>query len=120
MAEKINIYRSYGEKLISLFAKLLFSKESHSLTSLARMLNCSKQTVLRLVGDIQRAYGVDIDERVRGNQKYYQLTTRKDIQPAFRLTEREMQVLYMCRAFTEHLIMKRSLIVGVLFINKRL
>jgi len=107
MPEKLNIYGSYGEKLISLFAKLLFTKESYSLTSLARMLNCSKQTVLRLVCDIQRAYGVEIDEMIKGNQKYYQLTTKKDIPPAFRLTEREMQVLYMCRAFTEHLLGKK-------------
>ena len=83
MAEKIDIYRSYGEKLISLFAKLLFSSESHSLTSLARMLNCSKQTVLRLVGDIRRACGVEIDEMVRGNQKYYRLVTRRNIPQSF-------------------------------------
>jgi predicted DNA-binding transcriptional regulator YafY len=71
------------------------------------MLNCSKQTVLRLVEDIRRAYGVEIDEMVRGNQKYYQLISRSDVPSAFRLTEREMQVLYMCRAFTEHLLGKR-------------
>ncbi len=107
MPGKLNIYRSYGEKLISLFAKLLFSRESHSLTSLAKMLNCSKQTVLRLVGDIQRSYGIEIEEMLKGNQKYYQLAIRKDIPPVFRLTEREMQVLYMCRAFTEHLLGKK-------------
>ena len=38
MAEKYDPYKSYGEKLIGLFARLLFSGESHSLTDLARML----------------------------------------------------------------------------------
>ena len=107
MPEKLNIYRSYGEKLISLFAKLLFSRESHSLTDLSRMLQCSKQTVLRLVGDIQRAYGIEIEEMVKGKQKYYQLTKKKEIPQVFRITRDEMQVLYMCRAFTEHLLGKR-------------
>ena len=107
MPEKLNIYRSYGEKLISLFAKLLFSRESHSLTDLSRMLQCSKQTVLRLVGDIQRAYGIEIEEMLKGKQKYYQLTKKKDIPQVFRITRDEMQVLYMCRAFTEHLLGKR-------------
>ena len=106
MPEKLNIYRSYGEKLISLFAKLLFSRESHSLTDLSRMLQCSKQTVLRLVSDIQRAYGIEIEEMLKGKQKYYQLTKKKDIPQVFRITRDEMQVLYMCRAFTEHLLGK--------------
>ena len=61
MPEKIDYYRSYGQKLISLFAKLLFTQRSHSLIELSRMLNCSKQTVMRLVDDIRRSYGVDVE-----------------------------------------------------------
>ncbi len=52
--------RSYGEKLISLFAKLLFTGRRYSLTELARSLGCSKQTVLRLIDDISLAYEVPI------------------------------------------------------------
>ncbi|MDX2441756.1 MAG: hypothetical protein QNK40_14550, partial [Desulfobacterales bacterium] len=33
------------------------------------MLNCSKQTVLRLVDDIRRSYGVDIEEMKEGIRK---------------------------------------------------
>lgn len=103
MPEKRNIHRSYGEKLISLFARLLFSRESHSLTELARMLNCSKQTVLRLVDDIQRAYFVNIEESFKGNRKYFRIQ-RPRIPPAVNLTEKELHVLQMCRAFSEHLL----------------
>src|SRR3972149_868176 len=46
MAKKLNYYRGYGKELISLFARLLFSGESYSLTELSRMLDCSKQTVM--------------------------------------------------------------------------
>ena len=103
MPKKIADFSSYGQKLISLFARLLFSRESHSLTDLARMLNCSKQSVLRLVGDIQKAYLVDIEENFRGNRKYFRIQ-RPRIPPVVNLTEKELNVLQMCRAFSEHLL----------------
>jgi predicted DNA-binding transcriptional regulator YafY len=104
MPEKRNIYRSYGEKLISLFARLLFSGQSYSLTELARMLHCSKQTVLRLLDDIRMAYGVDIDERYEGRRKYVRITRPGKVPPGMALTSMELDVLYMCRAFAEHLL----------------
>jgi len=106
MPEKLSPYKSYGEKLISLFARLMFSGQSHSLTELSKMLKCSKQTVLRLVNDIQRSYGVDIEESMQGNKKYYRLKKPKLIPPAINLTEMEMNVLRMCKAFSEHLLGK--------------
>ena len=104
MAEKRNIYRSYGEKLISLFVKLLFSGESYSLTELSRMLGCSKQTVLRLVNDIRMAYKVDIDERMEGNRKYFQIKRPATVPVTYSLTEMELNILEMCRDFTAHLL----------------
>ena len=71
MPEKRDYYSSYGQKLISLFAKLLFTQRSHSLIELSRMLHCSKQTVLRLVDDIRRSYGVEIEEAMENRKKYY-------------------------------------------------
>ena len=107
MAEKIDIYRSYGEKLISLFARLLFSGEKHSLTELARMLSCSKQTVLRLMEDIRKAYGVDIEESYSANRKYYRVKRPGVVKPIYPLTGLELAVLRMCRDFTSHLLGKK-------------
>jgi len=104
MPEKRNIYRSYGDKLISLFARLLFSGESYSLTDLARILHCSKQTVLRLVDDICRAYNIDIEETFEGNRKYFRIKKPGRIPPALHLTEMELNVLYMCQTFAKHLL----------------
>jgi predicted DNA-binding transcriptional regulator YafY len=106
MPKKLSPYMSYGEKLISLFARLMFSGQSHSLTNLSKMLKCSKQTILRLVNDIQRSYGVDIEENMQGNKRYYRLKKPKLIPPAINLTEMEMNVLRMCKAFSEHLLGK--------------
>ncbi|HOO47409.1 MAG TPA: HTH domain-containing protein, partial [Deltaproteobacteria bacterium] len=89
MPEKIDYYSSYGQKLITLFAKLLFSGESHSLTELSQRLRCSKQTVLRLVEDIRRSYGVDIEDTIRDNRKYYRMKTNGRIPPVLSLTNKE-------------------------------
>ena len=106
MPEKKDYYSSYGQKLISLFAKLLFTQRSHSLIELARMLNCSKQTVLRLVDDIRRSYGVEIEEFLEGKRKYYRIKRRSKNIPSLNITESELCSLYMCKTFAEHLIGK--------------
>jgi len=109
MPEKKDYYSSYGQKLISLFAKLLFTQRSHSLIELSRMLNCSKQTVLRLVDDIRRSYGVKIEEFLEGKRKYYRIKRLSGSAPSINVTESELNALYMCKAFTEHLMGKKPL-----------
>ena len=104
MPPKRNGHRKYGEKLISLFARLLFSRQSHSLTELSRMLDCSKQTVLKLIRDIKMAYGIDIEETVQYRHKYYRIRKKFGVDPSLNLTEAEVNTLQMCRAFTEHLL----------------
>jgi biotin operon repressor len=104
LPNKLDPYKSYGVKLISLFARLMFSSESHSLTDLSRMLGCSKQTVLRLVDDIRRAYGVEIEESIQERRKYFRLKKKTGKPPAIPLTSAEITTLQMCKAFAEHLL----------------
>jgi len=103
MPRKIND-KTYGEKLISLFAKLLFTGERHSLADLARMLDCSKQTVLRLVADIERSYKVNIEWSMEGRRRYFRLKTLSQQPPSLNLTTTELHALYMCRSFAQHLL----------------
>jgi predicted DNA-binding transcriptional regulator YafY len=104
MPEKLSDHRSYGEKLISLFARMLFTGASYSLTELSKMLGCSKQSVIRLVNDIRMAYGVDIEENIQGNRKYYRLVKQGKAAPVIPLTVSELTALQMCKTFTEHLL----------------
>lgn len=104
LPNKLDPYKSYGVKLISLFARLMFSSESHSLTDLSRMLGCSKQTVLRLVDDIRRAYGVEIEESIQERRKYFRLKKKTGKTPTIPLTSAEIMTLQMCKAFAEHLL----------------
>ena len=100
--------RPYGAKLISLFAKLLFTGRKYSLTDLSRSLGCSKQTVLRLIDDITLAYSVPIRDEIVGKRKYVWIdrvgASELASEPAALITETEHRTLQMCRAFTEHLL----------------
>ena len=53
MPRKRDMDKSYGEKVIRLFGSLMFAGRPHSLTELANMLDCSKQTIARIVRDIE-------------------------------------------------------------------
>jgi predicted DNA-binding transcriptional regulator YafY len=107
MPEKFDLYKSYGEKLIGLFVRLLFSGERHSLTELAQMLDCSKQTVLRLIDNIRKSYGINIEETKEGNRSFYRIRKPSASLKNIPLTEAELQSLLMCKSFTQYLIGKK-------------
>lgn len=106
MPEKFNRYRTYGQKLISLYTRLLFSQEKHSLTDLSKFLDCSKQNVLKLVEDIEQAYLVTIEKSMAGNRRYFQI--KRESLPPVNLTEHEIFTLQMCQVFTRHLMGKQQ------------
>jgi len=106
MGKKQDVYKSYGEKLISLFVKLLFSGDSYSLTELTRIISCSKQTVIRLIDDIDKSYDVEIEQSKIGNRHYYRIKKPTRI-PMMSVSETEFMVLQMCRDFTAHLLGKQ-------------
>ncbi len=107
MPEKFDLYKSYGEKLIGLFVRLLFSGERHSLTELAQMLDCSKQTVLRLLDNIRKSYGVNIEETKEGNRSFYRIKKPVASLKSIPLSDVELQSLLMCKSFTQYLIGKK-------------
>ncbi len=107
MQKKQTPDRSYGEKLIRLFARLMFTGQKHSLTELSDFLGCSKQTVLRLVDDITLAYDVPLRDEMRSGRKWVWIERgdhHAGQEPAALLSEGEHRTLQMCRAFTEHLL----------------
>lgn len=104
MPVKRNLYSSYGQKLITIFARLLFSGESYSLIQLSKMLDCSKQTVLRILDDIRKSYGIEIQESFKGRQKYFRIKKQSGGVPPAKISSEEIMVLQMCRAFTQHLL----------------
>jgi predicted DNA-binding transcriptional regulator YafY len=105
MANKIDPDQTHGEKVIRLFARLLFSSRPHSLTELAETLNCSKQTVSRILEKIERSLGVDLERLKSGREATFAIKNRKP-PPAAYLSQSEMDLLWMCRGFAERLVGK--------------
>ncbi len=104
MPRKKDYDRSYGQKLITLFTRLLFSGDSYSLTELSQMLDCSKQTILRLIDDISLSYDLPLMEEKRGNRKFYSMKRPRDVFKNSSLSVKELQILQMCQVFTAHLL----------------
>jgi predicted DNA-binding transcriptional regulator YafY len=107
MAEKKNLYQSYGQKLISLFVRLLFSGKKYSLTELAKLHDCSKQTILRLIDDLDRSYKIELEQTKEGNKHYYRIKRPHNTQPIASLSDTELSLLEMCRDFTAQLLGKK-------------
>ncbi len=106
MPKKRDMDKSYGEKVIRLFAGLMFSGRPRSLTELANTLNCSKQTILRILRDIESSYQVQVERTERGREAIFCIKGQKP-PPAAYLTPNEMNILWMCHAFTERLLGKK-------------
>ena len=103
MLKKQKIGRDQAARAIKLFAKLLFTGRPHSLTELTKTLDCSKQTVLRIVDIIETSYSVKVELSKKGNQNYYQIRENRRL-PTLNLTESELRTLFMCSAFSRHLL----------------
>ena len=94
--------KTYGEKLLWLFAELYFKGRPRSLIDLAKEMDCSKQTVIRMVNNISRAY-IPIEETKEGRRSYYQIP-RVDKPKALSMSPSELTLLQMCQTFTKHLL----------------
>ncbi|HXK58867.1 MAG TPA: WYL domain-containing transcriptional regulator [Acidobacteriota bacterium] len=95
--------QNYGQKLIRLFALLFFSQRRYSLGELAEKLNCSKQSVLRLIRDVGSSVGVPVEEETSGRQKYYRIRAER-VSGALPMTDEEWRLLEMCGVFARHLL----------------
>lgn len=93
-----------AEKALRLFAKLFFNRRKFSLIELARELECSKQTVQRLVESVEATMGIPVEEELVGRRKYYWLPRRDRVPDVALLSTDELHALSMCHAFTETLL----------------
>lgn len=103
MPEKRDPFKSSTEKAIRLFSRLFFMRRAYSLSELAQWLNASKQTVIRLMGEIERSYGIQLETFVRDRQRYYRIKSVAS-NTHVPISCEELNLLELCRTFTAHLI----------------
>lgn len=73
MPKAINPDSSPGAKLLRLFIKLMLEGKRHYQSELATELECSPQTIIRLMGEIEAVVGDSLEFGVDSRRKYYQL-----------------------------------------------
>ena len=108
-----------AEKLLALFTTLLFTNRSYSLRALADMLDCSKQTVSRLLLQMEAARYGKLAREKRVKEVFFRLL-RPGRVPAVSLDGEGLAQLLLCRDFLVHLLpqkmqaqMQKSLEVAV-------
>lgn len=97
---KMNEDASKGCKLLTLFKKLFLSSRKHYLADLASELECSKQTVSRLICDIEEVFGNNLLQGFDGGRKWYRLASvsSKRFLPA---ELEELRYLTLCREIAD-------------------
>lgn len=103
MPEKLAPHVSPAARMLNLYGLLLFSGRQYSLPQLARMLRCSKQTVLRMLEQIEMSRTVMVESWREGRRKWVRVKT-PTTPPRVCLDARAIQLLLLCRDFVCHLL----------------
>lgn len=105
MPTKKDPHASPAQKLLGLYGLLLFTGRAYSLTHLAALFRCSKQTVLRMMEQIQLAHRIRIETWTEGNRSWFQVKTPAQ-KPNVTLDVEAIQHLMLCRDIVWHLLPK--------------
>lgn len=103
MGKKWNRDASPAEKMLSLYSLLLFTRHQWSLTKLAETLNCSKQTVCRLIDQLEASVYGKVIRTQKGREAFYHLDRPQDA-PCLSLDAEGLELLALCRDFVLHLL----------------
>jgi len=104
MGRKKNPDASPGEKLLALYCFLLYSHREMSLSELAEKLECSKQTIGRLINQLEAAPYGKVIRYPRGREAYYSLARPEKNLPQLPLDAEGLAQLALCRDFMIHLL----------------
>lgn len=103
MPEKTDPYATPATKVLGLYTLFLFTGRAYSLTQLTKLFRCSKQTVLRMIEQIQLRQEVTLETWTEGNRNWYQIKTPAKL-PQVTLDIEAIQHLLLCRDIVWHLL----------------
>ncbi|MDL2267808.1 WYL domain-containing protein [Desulfovibrio sp. OttesenSCG-928-G15] len=103
MPKKWNSDAKPGDKLLALYSLLLYAKRPFSMTELAEELNCSKQTVGRLLVQFESAHFGKLQRTQRGKEAFFQIS-RPTRPPLICLDHDGLQQIMLCRDLLRHML----------------
>lgn len=95
MATKIDQDSTPGVKLLRLFRKLLVDGRRHYQNELATALQCSAQTIIRMIGDIERVIGTNLETGYENRRRWYRIVSNQ--KNRLGLEYEELRYLSVCR-----------------------
>jgi predicted DNA-binding transcriptional regulator YafY len=99
--------RRNGEKLLHLFTLLMYRNKSWPFKELAKELNCSKPTALRLIDQLNSSLYAYVWHEKVGRESHYSLKRIKN-PPVLSLNPEGLRQLAVCKDFLLHLLPPES------------
>lgn len=95
MPEKYDPDTSPGVKLLRVFRKLLLNDHKHYQSDLAKELNCSPQTVIRIMKDIEQVIGINLETGTDERRRWYRIVSNTPM--TLGMKAEELRYLSVCR-----------------------
>ena len=95
MPRKIDVDSTTGNKLLRLFRKLTLSQGKKYMTDLASELNCSPQTIGRLMSEIENELGSQIESGFDSHRKWFRFKSSNS--NTLGVDTEEIRYLSLCR-----------------------
>lgn len=99
MPVKRDMDATTGTKLLKLFQRLMLDGRRHYQSDLAEWLNCSKQTIMRLIGEIENVIGANLKTGLECHRRWYQICPTSHCHLG--LDSEEVRYLSICRDLAE-------------------
>lgn len=95
MARKKDLDVSAGQKLLKMYHILLSENKRHYQSDLAKILNCSAQTIIRLALEIEQSFPECYNSGKEKNRRWYSLQSNR--KNTLGLNYQELRYLSLCR-----------------------
>jgi len=92
-----------SQRVLGLYSLLLLSGREYSLSQLAEMFGCTKQTVLRMADQVEAFCGMNLERSIKGRQRMYRIRAPRQ-RPHVSLSPEDIQHLLLCRDLVMHLL----------------
>lgn len=92
-----------SEKLLELYNLLLFSSRPLSHAELASELNCSKSSITRYIGVLEKLYPSFLEKQKSGNSLLYRLINKRARRASISLSVKDLELLEMSKNFNTQL-----------------
>lgn len=97
MGQKIDPDATPSVKLLRIFRKLLLNGRRHYQNELAEEFQCSAQTIIRIMADIESVIGVRLESGIEQRRKWYRIKTKNSPESDIE----ELRYLSVCRDLAE-------------------